>query len=181
MLGEDVIQPKDERNKAFTAFPAELLEAIKDSFSEDFKSASNEGSFISFGQIHPTEIILRVGYIKDGEISQVNFDCSTESSGSEASVIKSIEELVFTAKELFVDFFKNGKLEHFSYHWNPFGSSSKVYYKLDRTNTDLEAQANALLGETLQDKEKLIVGDMSETDEIEKIVESLQTSSFTFK
>ena len=50
--------------------------------------------------------------------------------------------------------------------------------------SSLESKANELLGEELADmgpKEGLIIGDMSDSDEIEKIVDTLQTSHFTFK
>ncbi len=176
-----MITPKNENNTAYTLFPVELLEAIKDAFAEEFEAQANEGKFITFGRIYQGEIVLRVGYLKNNTIKQANFDTSTEASGSEASVISALESLVFNTKELFIDLFKNNNLENFSYHWNEMNSSSKVSYKFDATNTDLEAEANALLGESETVSEGLIVGDMSDSDEIEKIVDTLQTSSFTFK
>ncbi len=179
-----MMTPRDEKNTAYTTFPEELLIAVQDHFTEEFLNEAESGDFFSFGRIYQNEIVLRVGYLKKGSISQVNFDTSTESSNSQAGIITSIEDLVFGTKELFVDYFKNKNLEHFSYHWNPLNSSSKVHYKFDATNTGLESQADALLGEELADMdpgEGLIVGEMTDSDEIEKIVDTLQTSHFTFK
>lgn len=179
-----MITPNNENNSSYTNFPEELLIAIKDHFAEEFETQSNDGKFFSFGRIYQGETVLRIGYTKKDSITQINFDTSIEASGSQASIISAIEDLVFNTKELFVDYFKNQNLENFSYHWNPMNTSSKVSYKLDGTNTSLESQADAILGDELADMDpggSLIVGDMSDSDEIEKIVDTLQTSHFTFK
>lgn len=178
-----MISPKNEKNKAYTNFPEELLNAIKDSFSEDFEPQTKDGSFLSFGRIYQSEIVLRLGYLQKDSITQINFDTTIEASGSEASIISAVENLVFSTKELFIDYFKHQDLNNFSYHWNPMNNSSKVSYKLDPSNTSLESQADALLGDIPEDStsESLIVGDMSDSDEIERIIETLQTTNFTFK
>ncbi len=178
-----MISPMNEKNTAYTAFPEELLSAIKEAFEEEFEEQAQEGEFFSFGRIYQGEIVLKVGYLGTGNIAQVNFNTSIEASGSEASVIPAVENLVFSSKELFVDYFKNKNLENFSYHWNPMNSSSKVSYKFDACNTSLENQADALLEDSPSpiEAEGLIVGDMSDSDEIEKIVDTLQASKFTFK
>lgn len=179
-----MITPKNEKNTAYTLFPIELLETLKETFDEGFEVQAKKGEFVSFGHIYQGEIVLRIGYLKKNSIAQTNFDTSIEASGSQASIVSAVENLVFSTKELFVDYFKNQNLEQFSYHWNEFNSSSKVFYKLDATNTSLESQADVLLGEDPEAlfDEGLIMGDMSgSSDEIEKIVGTLQNSHFTFK
>lgn len=180
-----MIEPKNTNNQAFTKLPSELLETIVEVFTEHFDEQAQEGKFISFGQVHAGEILLRLGYIKNQSITQINFDTSNEVSGSEAQIIASLEEMVSATKELFLDYFKNKNLEHFSYHWNPLTASKKsgqVYYKMDSTNTRLEEEANALLGELpSEESEGLIKGPMEDSEEIEKIVESLQSANFAFK
>jgi hypothetical protein len=181
-----VIEPKNKNNSAFTKLPQELLETITAVFDENFEEQAKIGKFIAFGQVHQNEMVLRIGYVEDGSIGQINFDTSNVASGSEAQIIASLEEMVFATKELFLDYFKNKNLESFSYHWNPLTASEKagqVYYKLDSTNTSLEKEANALLGENFDSDETdgLIVGDMSDSEEIEKIVETLESTNFTFK
>jgi len=181
-----VIEPKNKHNSAFTKLPQELLESISEVFNENFEEQSKKGRFLSFGQVHQSELVLRVGYVEEGSIGQINFDTSNEASGSEAQIISSLEEMVFATKELFIDYFKNKNLENFSYHWNPLTASEKsgqVYYKMDTTNTELEKKANALLGENFDadETDALIVGEMSDSEEIEKIVETLESSNFTFK
>jgi len=181
-----VIEPKNKNNSAFTKLPLELLETISEVFNENFEEQARSGEFVTFGQVHQSELILRVGYLEKGTIKQVNFDTSNVASGSEAQIIASLEEMVFATKELFLDYFKNSNLENFSYHWNPLTASEKsgqVYYKLDMTNTELEKQANALLGDDFDadNEDSLIVGEMSDSEEIEKIVETLESTNFTFK
>jgi hypothetical protein len=180
-----MIEPKNTNNEAFTKLPTELLEAIIEVFEESFEEPAQNGKFMSFGQVHAGEMVLRVGYLKEGSIAQINFDTSNEVSGSEAQIIASLEEMVAATKELFLDYFKNKNLDSFSYHWNPLTASKKsgqVYYKMDSTNTSLEEQANALLGEEdSEQNDSLIKGPMEDSEEIEKIVESLQSSHFAFK
>lgn len=181
-----MIEPRNKNNLAFTKLPDELLETIAEVFRENFEEQSKKGKFVCFGQVHQSELVLRLGYIENGSIGQINFDSSNEASGSEAQIISSLEEMVFATKELFLDYFKNRNLENFSYHWNPLTASEKsgqVYYKMDSTNTELEKAANALLGESFaaDETDGLIVGEMSDSEEIEKIVETLESTSFTFK
>lgn len=180
------IEPKNQHNSAFTKLPEELLETISEVFSEHFEEQAKIGKFMTFGQVHQSELVLRVGYLENATIKQVNFDTSNEASGSEAQIIASLEEMVGATKELFLDYFKNKNFENFSYHWNPLTDSQKsgqVYYKIDMTNTELESQADALLGDGFDadDESSLIVGEMSDSEEIEKIVETLESSNFTFK
>jgi len=181
-----MIEPKNTNNLAFTKLPEELLETITEVFCENFEEQAKNGKFLCFGQVHQSELVLRVGYIENGSIGQINFDTSNVASGSEAQIIASLEEMVFATKELFLDYFKNKNLESFSYHWNPLTTSEKtgqVFYKMDSTNTELEREANALLGENFEADETngLIIGEMSDSEEIEKIVETLESTNFTFK
>jgi len=181
-----MIEPKNKNNTSYTKLPKELLETIIDVFNENFDEQAQRGQFMAFGQVHTSEMVLRVGFLASDSIKQVNFDTSNEASGSDAQIISSLEEMVFATKELFLDYFKNQNLEHFSYHWNPLTSSAKtgqVHYKLDMTNTQLESEADALLGENFisDENQSLIIGDMSDSEEIEKIVETLESSNFAFK
>ncbi len=179
-----MITPKNKRNTAYTPLPTELLTAIKNNFKEDFEKHGNKGSFFTFGRVYQGEIILRIGYVKKNSLMQINFDTSIQTINSKLSVIESLESLVFSTKELFIDYFKNNNLEHFSYHWNLINEKSNVFYKFHSTNTELELQANILLGEekTPSSKENLIIGDLSsDSDEIEKIVKTLENSEFAFK
>lgn len=178
----EMLSPRNEENKSFSLLPPELLETILEIFKDTFQEESTKGDFFCLGQVHQGEILLRLGYVEKGSIKQVNFDTSIDVEPNEPHVTDLLDELIVGTKELFINYFKNKNLEDFSYYWNPLETSKNhaIFYKYDATNTQLEAEANKLLGEENLDS-SLIHGDMEESEEIEKIIESLNSKDFKFK
>lgn len=176
-----MLSPRNEEKKSYTRLPPAFLETVQEVFDGAFEDQSKEGEFIVLGQAYQGEVVLRVGYLKKNSIAQINFDTSIDVPESASEILPLIEEMVYGTKELFVDYFKNNNLENFSYHWNPLQTSSKgLFYKYDTTNTKLEEEANSLLGEKTLDN-SLVKGNMEESLEIEKIIESLEKENFNFK
>lgn len=169
-----MITPFDQENASFSKLPKDITEAIAEILTETFQSQSEKGTFKAQGHVYASEIVLRAGYLESGRISQINFDLSIKTSPQSQQAVKDLDELTAVAKELFVSYFKSENLEDFSYTWKPYPTTSAkpIHYKYDGTNTNLENEADKLLGEN--QNESLVIGDMSEAEAIEQIIESLQ-------
>jgi hypothetical protein len=169
-----MIQPKNTNNKTYANLPEEVTKSITDELAHTFEEAANKGSFLCQIRVYRTEMVFRAGYLKSGEIRQVNFDLSKEITPEKPEPIKTLEHLVAASKELFHGFFKEERIEDFSPLWAEV-SGSDIYYRYDGTNTELESKANELLGEGAleSDDDQMIRGDFSELEELEAIVETL--------
>lgn len=170
-----MIQPKNTNNKTYANLPVEVTKALSEELAETFEEAAKKGHFICFVRVYRTEMILRAGYIKEGEIKQVNFDLTKEVLPEKPEPVKTLELLIASSKELFHTYFKNERIEDFSPLWAEI-EGSDISYKYDGTNTELESKANELLGEeNLEtDEEQMIQGDFSELEELEEIVNTLK-------
>lgn len=172
-----MIQPKNTNNKTYANLPNEVTKAVEEELSEVFEGPAAKGDFLCQIRVYRTEMVLRVGYIKKNEIKQVNFDLSKEVIPEKPEPVKTLELLVAASKELFHGYFKNERIEDFSPLWADL-SDSKISYRYDGTNTELESKANELLGEEALDVsgEQMIQGDFSELEAIEEIVKTLKKS-----
>lgn len=175
-----LVKPKNTSNKTYSKLPSELTQAISEEFEDTFKRPD----FVSFAQVYLNEIVLRVGYRPKGSIKQINFDLSANIEPEGPKPVKILEQLIDSAKELFHSYFKDEDIKLFSPVWARVANTD-IDYKFDGTNTELEEAANKLLGESIDEDidsepddenspEEMLVGDFSELDEIEKIVETLK-------
>jgi len=170
-----MIHPKNPNNKTFAKLPAEVTKALEEELAETFGEASKSGAFLCQIRVYRTELVLRAGYTKNGEIKQVNFDISKDTLPEKPEPVKSLELLVAASKELFHNYFKNENIEDYSPLWADYADTG-LSYRYDGTNTSLESQADALLGEeeSNDSDEAMIEGDFSEMEELEEIVDILK-------
>ena len=170
-----MIKPKNTANKTYSKLPVELTEAISDEFEKTFKKSS----FLSFAHVYINELVLRVGYRPENSIKQVNFDLSASIEPEGPKPTQILERLIDAAKDLFHSYFQDEDVKLFSPSWADVANTN-ISYKFDGTNTELEEAANKLLGEdneqNTNESSEMVVGDFSELDEIEKIVETLKRS-----
>lgn len=62
----------------WTEVPEDFLAKVRTVFTNQFKAETELGEFIADGHIYPQEIILRVGYLENGRLKQVNFEASMD-------------------------------------------------------------------------------------------------------
>ena len=169
-----MIKPKNTANITYSKLPVELTKAISEEFEVTFKKSD----FKTFAHVYINEIVLRVGYSPKDSIKQVNFDLSANLEPEGLKPVQILERLIDSAKELFHSYFQDEDVKRFSPSWAQV-TDTTINYKFDGTNTDLEEEANRLLGEASDDSKapessEMVVGDFSELDEIEKSVETLK-------
>lgn len=144
------MQPRLKTSKKWTAFPKEYVEQIQTVFHKNFSAQLTGKKLIIEGRIYPSEILLRVGISEKGHLRQANFEVSMDYGAKEKDAIERIHNCIDAAASMMMDYFEpksEGEVE-FPRTWQeyPF-QGKKLFLQFTTENSDLEAQANALLGE----------------------------------
>lgn len=145
--------PRLKSSKKWTAFPKEYTEQIQGVFKENFAAYVDKDSEIVIeGRIYPEEILLRVGYREAGRLAQANFETSISYSQENNDALEMIHNCVDAAASMMMEYFETDGETDFPYVWKevPF-KKSKIYLRYSTENSELEAEANKLLGITTED------------------------------
>lgn len=160
------MQARRITSKKWTQFPAEFNQQIQSVFMENFGPQLKDSKLIIEGRIYPEEILLRVGMLEKGRLAQQNFEVSVDYKNSESeTVLERIHALVDVAGSMMLEYFeKDGEVE-FPYTWKEFPFKGQpVFLQYSTENTDLEAQANAILG---LNEDSLLLGDDKVSDALD--------------
>lgn len=143
------MNPRRHSKQKWTAFPTELTEQIRQVFQQNFAAQLGKNIKVHvLGKIFTQELCLRVGLHKKGDLKHQNFEVSVDHLGDQENVVSQIHICVDALAGLVQEYFDNDEEVELPYTWSelPFGKQ-KIYVQFSRENPDLEAQANALLGE----------------------------------
>jgi hypothetical protein len=140
------MQPRRTNSKKWTAFPPEFSSQIESVFRENFANELKESKLLIEGRIYPEEILLRVGVLEKGRLKQSNFEVSIDYKTDDPEALDRINHLVDVAASMMTDYFENEDVD-FPRVWKEFPFKGKpIYLQYTTDNTELEAQADALLG-----------------------------------
>lgn len=145
--------PRLKSSKKWTSFPKEYAEQILNVFKENFAAYIDEDSeLIIEGKIYQEEITLRVGYREAGRLAQANFETSISYSSESNDALEKIHNSVDAAASMMMEYFETDGETDFPYTWKeiPF-KKTKIYLRFSTENSELEAEANKLLGVTEND------------------------------
>ncbi|WP_374033150.1 hypothetical protein ACES2I_09865 [Bdellovibrio bacteriovorus] len=139
--------PRLKSSKKWTSFPKEYSDQIQAVFKENFAQYLDNAELIIEGRIYQEEIVLRVGYLEEGRLAQANFEVSMSYSQEQQDAVSRIHNCVDAAASMMMEFLENEGEVDFPYNWKevPF-QGKKVYLKFSTENSNLEAEANKLLG-----------------------------------
>lgn len=139
--------PRMKSSKKWTAFPKEYSEQIEGVFRENFAAYMDEASLVIEGRIYPEEVLLRVGYKKDKELRQANFEISMNYSQADQDAVERIHNCVDAAASMMMEYLEKEGDVDFPYVWKeyPF-QNKKIYLQFTTENSELEAEADRLLG-----------------------------------
>jgi hypothetical protein len=157
------MQPRLKSSTKSTTLPKEVTNQIKAVFEQNFQKELKGSQIIVEGRLYPQEILLRVGYLEKGRLTQNNFEISVDyKSEDENSALNTIHLCVDVAASLMTEFFEaEGDLE-IPASWTEFPfENHKVWLQFSTENTDLEKKANELLGEW---DDSLVQDEESESD-----------------
>ena len=141
------MHPRKKQSKKWTAIPTEFLNQIKLVFQDNFKTHLEDKTIKVDGRIYPTEILLRIGINRKGELRYNNFEVSLDHSSTKQDTVSQIHMAVDALGSLVFDYFENEDNHELPYVWqeHPF-ESQKIWLQYTSENPDLEAEANKLLG-----------------------------------
>ncbi|MFV8259091.1 hypothetical protein ACNQKP_14885 [Bdellovibrio bacteriovorus] len=156
--------PRLKSSKKWTSFPKEYSDQIQTVFKENFAQYLDNAQLIIEGRIYQEEIALRVGYLEEGRLAQANFEVSMSYSQEQQDAVSRIHNCVDAAASMMLEFLENEGEVDFPYTWKevPF-QGKKVYLKFSTENSNLEAEANKLLG--LSEEEMLHDTDEEEDED----------------
>lgn len=151
------MKPRLDSSKKYTAIPAELLDQVRQVYGETFSKHTKEGKIIAEGRIYPNEILFRAGFLESGRLRQFNFEVSMEFEPKKDNALKTIHFVVDLAASMMEAYFEAGSMDEFPVVWEEFKAQGKTAFIMASTvNTELEAEADRLLGEEAED---LVVGE----------------------
>lgn len=136
-----------QTSKKWTAFPAEYVSQISNVFKEAFERDLQGSKLVIEGRIFSEEICLRVGFREAQGLRQNNFEISTDFDPAKENAIEKIYNCIDGAAALLSSYFEGQPTENLPVDWKPFKFDQKtLYFQFSTINTDLEAQADRLLG-----------------------------------
>lgn len=157
------MNPRKKQSKKWSAVPSELSKQIKTVFEESFSKQLGTKSLKVEGRIYPTEIMMRIGINTKGELRFQNFEVSIDHSAEKQDTVQKITIAVDAIASLMVDYFENEDEQEMPLVWQeyPF-ENEKIWLQYSSTNSDLEAEANKLLG--VNDEAALLVETLDELE-----------------
>jgi hypothetical protein len=158
------VNPRKKESKKWSPLPAELSSQIKSVFEENFKAFLVDKALKVEGRIYPTELLMRVGINTKGEIRYQNFEVSIDHSVEKKNTVQQIHVAVDAIASLMFEYFDNDEQHEMPLSWQeyPF-EKQKIWLQYSSANSDLEAQADQLLG--LDSDDTLIHEDSAATDQ----------------
>lgn len=169
------MKPRLTKSKKWTALPAEYLKQIETVFIEGFAAQLTGHKLMIEGRIYSEEILLRVGILEKGRLAQRNFEVSINYSPKTKDAVERIHNAIDAAASMMNEHFEDPENDDFPRTWKEYDfDNQKVYLQYSTVNSELEAQADALLGEADSD---LVIEEAETEDALEAADEILPSSS----
>lgn len=162
--------PRRKNSLKWTPLPKELCAQIREVFEENFAKESKSGQFLVTGRIYPEEICFQAGYLEKGRLAQANFEVSLDFTASKQNAFEQIQICVDCAASMMQRYFESeSDLEEFPREWQKHNLDGReLYLQVSTLNSELESEADRLLGEA---DDALVQGE--DPDEDERAVISL--------
>lgn len=143
------MNPRKKESKKWSLLPPELSAQIKSVFVENFESHLKDKNLKVEGRIYPTEILMRIGINQKGELRYLNFEVSVDHSAEKQNTLTQINVAVDAIASLMLEYFDNDEDHEMPHTWQeyPF-EKQKIWLQFSSVNSDLEAEADKLLGIT---------------------------------
>jgi len=141
------MKPRLIDSKKWTNFPKEYINQIQKVFHEAFAKQLTQGKLIVEGRIFQKEVLLRVGYLEKGRLHQANFEVSMNFSAEKKDTIDRIYDCIDAAASMMNEYFESQGEVEFPLDWKEYDfTGQRIWVRYSSENSELEAQANALLG-----------------------------------
>lgn len=140
------MSPRLLTSKKWTPFPLDLIKQIRSLLLDNFAKELASAELYLEGRIYSKEICFRVGFKEKGRLVQNNFESSIDISQKQ-KVTDQLNLVVDAAASMLSQFFENPDPLEYPKQWTkyPF-EGSHVFLQFHRENTELEREADRLLG-----------------------------------
>jgi hypothetical protein len=161
--------PRLSSSKTWTNFPPEFLDQVQDLVAETFEDNLIEGAGLHLdGRIYPDEILFRLGVKEAGQLRQANFEISAQYNPEAQNAKKIMHHCIEAAASMMAEYFDYEGEADFPRQWMEFNfEGTKLFVQFSTVNTDLEAEADRLLGGTSSE----LVREDSGEDALDHIIE----------
>ncbi len=161
------MNPRYKISQKWTPFPQDFIDQIKHIYTQNFASKLGQSITVFVeGRIYSKEILMRVGLQNKGELRRFNFEVSLDLLTKEEDIIFNQLALGIDAiASLMTEYFANENDLELPYTWTETQfETAKVWIQHSTENSDLEAEANKLLG--LLDESLVKNGDDTPSEDI---------------
>jgi hypothetical protein len=177
-------QPRLASSRQWADLPSDFISKVQEVFAQQFELESLKGEFFVEGRIFPAEIIVRLGYLENGRLKQINFEASMDLPNAEVNADKladrsdnnSVESKTMSLLYVCIDAVGSLVEEYFDLaedeeidvplSWRPYDFEGEiVYLKHSTYNSRLEEESDKLLG--LSDK-NLFNEDLASEDALQR-------------
>lgn len=146
---------KSAKARPSTSLPQEYVSNIRELFEQNFKQQLNGRKVLVEGRLYKDELLLSVGFLPEpGSIRQINFEASMDHSGK--NIERKLSVCVDALASMMSQYFENEDSQEdteepqeidFPLNWTEYDfEKEKIWLQVSRRNTDLENEANRLLG-----------------------------------
>jgi hypothetical protein len=168
------MQPRLKTSKKWSPLPKELLTQIQSVFNQGFREHTKGGKVEASGRIYPEEILIRVGYRAPQTLKQNNWEISIGYRKDKDNVLKLLHLGVDVIGALFEQTFTAEHDHDFPRIWEQVDFEGRpVFIQYTTDNSELEAQADALLGAGGADDDDVAQGDWDADLSLEEIKATL--------
>ena len=171
------MEPRLPTSKKWTAFPKEYTQQIREAFLETFPGELKGVKLVVEGRIYPQEILLRIGMVEQGRIFQANFETSIAYNATKEDTLERIYNCIDATGDIMNEYFQHDEEADEELDlprtWKGLQiDNEELFFKFSTENTELEAEANAILGNA---EKALVHGDDESTsdDALDHAVETI--------
>ena len=142
------MEPRRKTNKKnrSTSLPAEYVKNIKDVFTKAFQKRLGKREIFVEGRMFPEELILCVGYLPDPNgLRQTNFEASIDHKSKD--IVEKMGVCIDAISSMMDQYLESGEEMELPREWTEFDfEKHKVYLRTSARNSNLENEANKILG-----------------------------------
>lgn len=165
------MQARRSDSKRWTSLPKEYLKQMQEVSAQNFKEKmAPKSQLILEGRIYKSELLLRLGYLEDQRLKQINFEVSLDYDKNKENMIEIIYRALDAAGSMLSEYFSDNNME-FPLDWKSFKIEKKeVFLKHSTLNSKLEENADKLLG---NHEDALVQGKENELEEEKTAIKSV--------
>lgn len=140
--------------KSQSSFPPDALKLIQESLQEQYAEFLADKVLVVQGVIYPKELILSVGFRDKGGIRQRNFEASMDFDLQTQNPVNLIHAGLDAVGSMMSQWIETDGDLAVPLEWTKFDlDKNPLWLRSTNVNSDLEAQANALLGQEFLERQ----------------------------